>query len=320
MKQLLRKKSFWAVVMMMMILISLSFPHHSFASGFLPDFLNPEKQFKKAMKAFIGQVTQDFANSALKFMYDYVLKLTDISRIKNIYKLLNWSKLAAGSLATIFFIKRLMMALRDTLTDESTPNWSEILGSYVVAVALIFATPYIILHYMIPINNDVVKSISSLGIDVKLVGQKWHTGWWNNADIQSMGYNILFMGLVWAISMLVFAISGAIRYVDLAIVLLLGPLVSSSYTNRSQVYATYWTEATAVIFTQSLHALLAYLVFQWSADGTLLGIVFAIAGSIVALRGPQAIRQFIYTSGTNSFAQGAGRMATYKFMMKSAGR
>lgn len=308
------KKSKLFVIMGAMVAI-LTVASPASAEGFLPDFLNPGKMMQEAIVDFFNEVASDIATAAFELLSDYVIGITEIDKIPSIKTFMQWSQAAGGVIAGIFFIKRLGEALRDELTGETTPNIAEIIGSFAVSCALIFATPYIILNYIIPINNQVVKAISKLGIDVKIyddVIDMMTTG--------DQGLHFVFLFLIWAFVFIAFSISGAIRYVDLAVLLIMGPLVATSYVNRSQVYATYWTEVVAVVFTQSIHMLLAYFVIQWASDGTFLGFCFSLAGAVVALRGPQVLRQFLYTSGSGGMLQGAGRMASYKFLMKGVGK
>lgn len=168
---------------------------------------------------------------------------------------------------------------------------------------------------MIPINNAFVKSVTSLGIKVSMYD--------DFVDVMlgaDQGLHITFLMLVWVIAFISFTIVAAIRYVDLAIILIMGSLVATTYTNRSQVYATYWTEVMSVVFIQSVHIVLAYFIIQWASDGTFMSTIFSLGATVVALRGPQVLRQFLYTSGTGGLVQGAGRFAAYRFLMKGAGR
>lgn len=309
----MRKSKLLAVMGAMVGFLTIASP--AYAEGFMPDFLNPGKMFQDAIVDFFNQVATDIATAAFDLLSDYVIAITDISKIPSINTFIDWSQLAGGTIAAIFFVKRLAEALRDEVTGEGTPNVAEIIGSFAVACALVFATPYIILNYIIPINNQIITSISSLGIDLEVY----------DSVIDMMtpddeGLHFVFLFLIWAFAFVAFSIAGAIRYVDLALVLIMGPLVATSYVNRSQVYATYWTEVIAIVFTQSVHMLLAYFVLQWAAEGTFLGFCFSLAGAVVALRGPQVLRQFLYNSGTGGMLQGAGRFATYKFLMKGVGK
>ena len=135
------------------------------------------------------------------------------------------------------------------------------------------------------------------------------------ADLSVASLHLIFMALIWAIALLVFAVVGALRYIELGIVLIMGPLAASTYVNRSGVLQTYWTEATAVIFTQIAHVILAYWVIQWSSAGTVWGLVSSIAAAGISIRGPQVLRQFLYSSGAGGAITGASRFAVYKAMM-----
>lgn len=300
------------VVMMMGVVASIFLLVPTPANAFFG--FDPAEMMEEAIFSFINSLVSDFASQAFDLLAEYVISLTNINKIPSINTFIDWSQLAAGVLASIFFIKRLAEALRDEVTDENTPNVAEIIGSYVVAIALTQMTPYLITKFLIPLNNLVVKSVSSLGIKVSVYED------FVDVMINDESWHILFMLLVWIIAFLAFTIVAAIRYVDLAILLIMGPLVATTYTNRSQVYTTYWTEAIAVIFIQSIHILLAYFIIQWASEGTFMGLIFSLAATVVALRGPQVIRQFLYQSGTGGMMSGVGRMAAYKFMMRGIGK
>lgn len=305
-------KKKYLIMILGAIVSILTFASPVYASSFLPDFLNPGKMMQEAIIEFFNALASSVASAAFDLLSDYVIAITDIGKIPSIDMFMNWSKWGAGTLGTVFFLKRLLEAYRDDLTGESTPNVAEIVGSFVISMALVFATPYIILEYLIPINNQIVSAVGDLGISLNVYD-----------DVEDFMMNdeelhFTFLFLVWGIALISFSISGAIRYVDLAILLIMGPIVATTYVNRSQVYATYWTEAVAVIFTQSIHMVLAYFVMHWAAEGTFLGICFSLAGAIVALRGPQVLRQFIYGSGAGGMVSGVSRFAAYKVMMKGA--
>lgn len=308
----------------LMFILNLAFPKNfvfaEASGGSWLDFLNPVENFKRAMREWLSEIATGFASFAFEILGEYVIKVTDLSKIPDIYLLLSWSQLAAGGLIILFFIKRVAEGIKAEIFDEDPPNYSEIIGSTVIAASLVFATPFIIERFLIPINNMIVDSIVSLGIDVNVMGNEILDKYTATGSFAAAGIHIIFMILIWAIAFLVFAVAGAIRYVDLGILFIMGPLTATSYTNRSQVYSTYWVEATAIIFTQSIHTLLAYLMLSWASDGTLLGIIYSIAGAVVALRGPQVLRQFIYKSGVGGMASGGSRFAAYKLMMKNIGK
>lgn len=280
---------------------------------------NPVESFKQAIREWFSEIATEAASSAFEFLGTYVIAITDLDKIPSIRTLIEWSQMGAGILVMIFLMKRIIDALKGEALNEGEANFAEIVGSAAISMALIFATPYLIEKFMLTINNAVVKSITDLGIDVTL-GNQVIGMFAPDGELALASLHIILMILIWAVAFLIFSIAGAIRYVDLAVVMIMGPLAATAYTNRSEVYRTYWVEAVAVIFTQCIHVLLAYFMIQWASQGTLLGIVGSIAGAVVAIRGPKTLRQFLYTSGAGGAVTGAGRFAFYKMMMRNVGR
>ncbi|MFE8703900.1 conjugal transfer protein TrbL family protein [Cytobacillus sp. FJAT-54145] len=292
----------------------LFFSPSTYAAGWLDSILDPVANFKKGLREWFSELTTSFATAAFEYMGEFIIAQTNLSKVPNLNTFVNWAQWAGGSLAIFFFIKRVVEGIKDNITGENEPNFAEMIGSLAISMALIFATPKIV-YMFISINNQVVKSITDLGINVNLGGNEILDKYTANGDLALVQLHLLFMTLVWAISFLVFAIVGALRYIELAIVLIMGPIVSTTYVNRSGVLQTYWTEVVAIVFTQVAHVLLAYWIVQWSSAGTTWGLVSSIASAFISLRGPQILRQFIYSSGAGGAVSGASRFAVYKAMM-----
>lgn len=283
-------------------------------ASFLDTLLDPIGNFKKGLREWFSELATSFASAAFEYMGDFIISQSNTGKIPNIKTLVSWSQWAAGSLVTFFLLKRVVEGLRDNLTGESEPNFAEIIGSAALSMAMIFATPKIV-YMFIDINNAVVQGLTtSLGIDVNIAGNEFIDKFTLGGDLALASLHLLFMVLVWAIALIVFAIVGALRYVELGFILVMGPISASTYTNRSGVLQTYWTEAIAVIFTQVAHVLLAYWIIQWSSNGDVWGLVSALASAFISLKGPQILRQFLYSSGTGGMVSGTSRFAVYKAM------
>jgi hypothetical protein len=279
------------------------------------DFLDPIENFKKGMREWFSELATSFATAAFEYLGDFILSTTALEKVPNLETLVSWSQMAGGCLVSFFFIKRVVEGLRDNLTGEGEPNFAEILGSTVVASALVVATPTIV-RMFISLNNMIVSGLtSSLSINVNIAGSEILDKYTASGDLALANLHVIFMLLVWAIAFLVFSIIGALRYVELAILLVMGPISASAYVNRSSAYATYWQEAISVIFTQVAHVILAYWTIQWSSAGTFWGLISSIASAFIALRGPQVLRTYLYSSGTGSMITGVSRIAMYKAMM-----
>jgi|GEM_PF-2778331 len=283
-------------------------------AGFLDAILNPIETINKAIVGFLVSIATGFASWAFGLLGDLVVAQTDISKIPNISTFISWAKYSAGSLIIFFFIKRIVEGLRDNATGEGEPNYAEMIGSTAVSMALVWVIPEVV-YTLIRVNNQIVQAITSIGIKVD--------GDYGVAIIEDMvGPNptlavihIVLIAIIWVICVVIFAIMGAVRYVELGILLIMGPIAATGYANRSQIVGTYMTEAVAIIFTQVAHVILAYWIIQWSAIGDFWGLLSAIGAVFVSIKGPQVLRQYIYNSGTGSAVGNISRMAIYRKMM-----
>jgi hypothetical protein len=230
----------------------------------------------------------------------------------------------AFGLLMVLFMIRILKSLRDNLTDEDEPNYPELLGSFIVSCALIFATPYIINNFLIPANTGIINLISSTSIgaaDMGVINKAKFSDVINfSGDINVWVQIIIEIVLFVVFILLTFA--GALRYVELILLYFLGPFFATSYINRSNLYPTYWTECFAVIFTQSLQFFLLKLAIALIPSGDALSatgivrIVLMTAVVIVGVRGPQILRQYIRGAGISSMASKAGKMMMYRGMSK----
>lgn len=281
-------------------------------------FFDPIGDFQGFIRETLQELATNVATSAFEFLGEYVIAFTDLSRVPMLTTFILWAQWASGTIVMIAMIKGILENLKGEMLLEGDSNFLSVVGNAAVAMSLIYATPHIIKVFLLPINNAVVKSITGLGIDVESGNE--YIDKVPGLTGQVVALHLILMALVWAVCILIFSIAGAIRYVDLAILLIFGPLAAASFSNRGEVFKSYWTEVLAVVFTQSVHVLLAYWIIQWTSKASLMGIVFAIGGTIVAFKGPQVLRQFLYTSGAGGGMAAAGRMVFYRMMLRNVGR
>ncbi|MDZ5813094.1 hypothetical protein U4E84_17310, partial [Halorubrum sp. AD140] len=238
------------IVLAPILLISLFLLPTKAHADILDSILNPVETMNEMIVDFLNTLATSFASWAFDWLGEFIIKQTDLSKVPNLELLVSWSQYSAGALIVFFFVKRLIEGARDDATGEDEPNYAEIIGSTAVSMVLVWAIPEII-HMLISVNNLVVASITDLGIDTD-IGSR---GEGMVEDLigpnpRMATINVILLALIWVICILIFAIVGAIRYVELALCLIIGPLAATAYTNRSQVFSSYITESIAVIFTQ----------------------------------------------------------------------
>jgi hypothetical protein len=223
-----------------------------------------------------------------------------LSRFGDASSMLRIVQTGAATLAIIFFIIRILSAMRDNVTGEKNPNFAEIVGSFVVSLAMVGATPYILQNFLIYLNNGLIVSITDW-VAITLEKNRQLSQIVNFNQIEEVWPRIITR-IILFFAFILFAYAGAVRFIELVLLIFLGPLLATTYTNRSSIFMNYWTDCVAVVFTQSLHffllALMMKLVPEISIGGNdYTNLLLVIAIALVALRGPSILRQYLSSSG-----------------------
>jgi hypothetical protein len=281
------------------------------------DLLNkPSEFFGDLVRKLIIDMIQDPAVWMLKELHK-ILVVQDPFLFET--NLLYWSEIAAMSIATIFFMIRIMNGMKENITGENNANFAEIVGSYLVSVVLIKASSHILWAFLVKISRDLIPSIPAMMFKGSLPPSFDPSQGINGLLINHHydGWLYILVLLIIAIGILGFLFSAAILHIELGILLIIGPLVATSYQNRSQALRTYWTECIAVVFTQSVQYYLFILMIYFFGQKE--QIVWAIATMVVAIRGPQILRQYLHGQGNvpgSGAASTIGRLATFAVVRK----
>lgn len=272
----------------------------------------------KILMVIADTIGKLFTDSLYRFTYEATTK-ESIFRLfgnngPNLETLGQVIQIGAFTLATIFFMIRILNGMKDNLTGENPVNYSEVVGSFIVSCALIMAIPYV-LDFMMSVNKALIETLSRSewgGADLNFKkGAKFGDIVQINASGDSKDW-ARFIGHLFAfIAFIIMAFAGAIRVIELVILYLIGPLLAATYTNRSRVLTSFWTDSIAVIFTQSVHYLLLVLMLRLISNGAIdfsgdgaVNLLLAFGISLVALRGPQVIRQFLGNAGMGGTVSG----------------
>jgi hypothetical protein len=197
---------------------------------------------------------------------------------------------------------------------------SDILFRAGISAILIYALPEI-LNYILRLNEAIMNWLASLGIDfgsgLKLLAFPMGGG--------SALVLILFF-IIFVIALVGLTISNAIRIAELAFLFAIAPIIAVSHSGKGESLQIWIMQAVAVSFTQSV---------QFGLVGFALNLVVNIninewwtwiapVGAVVlAIRGPQVIKQYLYSSGVSGFSVGMAQTAMsyhiYSRMMKVRG-
>jgi hypothetical protein len=288
------------------------------------DLLDIKQTINDWFQSFFSDLATSLYKIGTQLLRQYLAQSTDLNQLPKVWEILQWTQLGAQVLATIFLLIRLFQAVRDVVTGEAEPNYAEIIGSFILTFALIFATPYIVTHFFFKVNNAVLASLPALGISLSFPDK----GVTDLLTDPMMGLDkqavvTALMGLIWSLGYFAFALVSAIRYAEIAGLLVLGPLLATSVLGRSDAYRVYWMETAAVVFLQPFHFLLAYWILS-SLDKGIMGVIFSLGCSVIGIRGPHLLRQWMYGAGTRGTLigaiGGARRLDVYPYLIKHVGR
>lgn len=196
------------------------------------------------------------------------------------------------------------------------------IGTYFIHVTfaggLIYILPKTVTLVFLPINNALINFIGEVGIDTSRIEDSFQSAWGIIKE-----ENILrIMFLILVIALLVLAIAGAIRYIEILIAILISPLVALSVINNSDGLQIWIREIIAIVFTQAIHFLILQILLSiiGGVENLTIMIILSIGTIVVGLRGPQILRQYLYKTGTSSVlvssAGSAGRIGMMGMMIK----
>lgn len=217
-------------------------------------------------------------------------------------------------LVTNVGFRGLMYMLTGTTGTNHAPM-SDILGKAWISAILIAALPPILKDVLLPLNSYLMNWVQSIGVNFEngLLAMAF--------PVYNTLTNVIIF-CVWLIAMVGLLWSNAVRVAELILLYFIGPLIAVSHSGRGEALQIWITQAVAVTFTQSLQYTLVGLSFNLMLAATYdwwtyLGGIGAV---VLAIRGPQVIKQFLYSTGTaggaTSLAQQAAGTAIYRSMMK----
>lgn len=281
------------------------------------NFWNPIENAKEAFKEFLAQIASDFAGAAVDFVGDYITQPTDLSeKIPHFDSLIVGAQAIGGSVCLIFLYKRLLTAMRDMSTEEDNPNFAEIIGSTAVSAGLIASLPLFVERFLLPISNQIVKWIGNFPIDFEVVDAGLLEEMAPGTGLATAAFHVLFVAVIWGLGFFGLALAGMLRIAHLTIALIVGPIIMATYTNRSGILQTYFTELIAIVFTQPLHMLCYALVIWLTSTGSFESMLLSLAFIVVGIAGPSVIKRYIHSTGTAGAATGAGKFILYRAMMR----
>jgi len=261
----------------------------------------------------IAGASQNLFEFFIKFINTLIVQPTEPGKyITNFDQYLKGVQYFAGGLLVIFVILAVFRQISGVMYQSERS-----VGTYFIHVTLagglIYVLPKVVTSVLIPLNNALINFIGSVGVDASRIEESLSSsGGWGAVAKESWMFSV--MSLILTIALLALCITGAIRYIETLIAILISPLVALSVINSSDGLQIWIRETISIVFTQVVHFLILEILLSiiGGVDNMVLVVVLSIGTVAVGLRGPQIIRQYLYRTGTSSTivasAGSAGRL------------
>lgn len=264
----------------------------------------------------IAEIATDGLKQAMELIIDMVMNLSDINKYVNVDDFLDYIYAIAAALLIVAIAKE---GVKSQVNIGKRKSISEMTMRVIVAGTGIYFLPWSVENIFLPINNLTMQLINSIGQEVTPDALKELL----TRDINSLGALLIALMLIYVIGYIIFGIAAAMRYIELIIAIMISPIIATSFIKGNEGVETWCKETTCIVFTQSIHILLLKLLVMIAVNVTGIAmIVLSIGVVAVGLKGPQIIRNYLYSSGVGSnsisIVTGGIRMATMQKMMSAS--
>jgi hypothetical protein len=269
----------------------------------------------------IAGASQNLFEFFIKFINTLIVQPTEPGKyITNFGQYLKGVQYFAGGLLVIFVILAVFRQISGVMYQSERS-----VGTYFIHVTLagglVYVLPKVVTSVLLPLNNALINFIGSVGVDASRIEESLSSsGGWGAVAKESWMFSV--MSLILTIALLALCITGAIRYIETLIAILISPLVALSVINSSDGLQIWIRETISIVFTQTIHFLILEILLSimGGVDNMVLVVVLSIGTVVVGLRGPQIIRQYLYRTGTSSTivasAGSAGRLGMMAMIFK----
>lgn len=275
---------------------------------------------KNSIWSFVMDFISDIMTKAFGLISDLILQTSNINQYFDVTKYIVNIQAVAGALLALAVVWEATKQLSGNVLPGNEKSLGTIAGQTLVAGAMIFFLPWSVVNIFLRLNNALITMIKSIGVtvDMNTISGILRLG----TDPNQIGGLVIVLTLILVIGFLLIGVAAGIRFIELVIIILVAPVVAISAVKSYDAIQVWVRETVAVVFTQCIQLLLLQfiMVILLNVQGVMT-FMLAIGCVVVAIRGPQVLRQFLYSSGTGSAAIGAagsvGRMAAMKIMVKS---
>lgn len=224
-------------------------------------------------------------------------------------------QILAASLLALNLAFRIWKFQTGTAFGGQTEPFPDIIYRTCMSGVLIFGLPEI-LNKLMELNSVLIQYISERGMDF--------TELMEDVTIPGTGdFIMLLVVCIFIIALVGLTISNAMRIAELCLLYVFAPIMAVSYAGKGETFQIWITQAVSVSLTQCVQFYLLSLSINFMGNistGEWWSWIAPIGAIVISIRGPQLLKQFLYSSGVGGFATGAAQSvassAIYSKMMK----
>ncbi|MEK4983608.1 conjugal transfer protein TrbL family protein [Bacillus sp. FSL K6-6540] len=243
-----------------------------------------------------------------------MMSTPDLSSIPYVEQAMEYSRIIAGSLLVTTLAFRLWRAQGRLITGQQEPI-ADILYKTAISAVLIYGLPEI-LSFLLQMNALLIEGIKTMGVDLT-------KGLKTLAFPLTQGITLSIFFCIWIVALCGLSISNAIRLAELCFLYVVGPIMAVSHAGKGESFQIWVMQAVSVTFTQAVQFFLVGFALNNSANMALnswTSLLLPIGSVVLAIRGPQVLKQFLYSSGVTGvavgYSQAAFSQAIYGAMLK----
>ncbi|MCY9763553.1 hypothetical protein M5X06_00220 [Paenibacillus alvei] len=244
-----------------------------------------------------------------------MLSTPDFKDLPFVEKAMRYSRYIAGSLLVTQFVFRIWKSKTSKLTTGNAEPYPDIIWRSLLSAVLIYGLPEI-LRYLLRINALLIEGIGQMGVDF--------TSGLKALVFPGSGATILVIFFcIFVVALIGLTLSNAIRLAELCFLYIIGPIIAVSHAGKGESFQIWVMQAVAVTFTQAVQFLMVGAAMNFTVNAEFnqwYSFLLPIGAIVVAVRGPQMLKQFLYSTGTAGAMTGGVKSiastAIYTKMMK----
>lgn len=316
-----RRKLFLSFVLIIPISIMVSgVAYAGFFENMIDDWI--QKLIIVPIKEFIVSLL----SVSMTGLQSWVFKPVNIMGHPMVKESLEATQYIATGLLILNVMKEILVSMYEEGIGDGGRTLEDIFFKAIKSFVLIHLTPWILTDVLIRGNDLLLSAIGQLGANQMMITVSDQL----LQEKSSLSGSFLIMVIVYiiyALGMVILAVLGAFRYVQLITLAALGPFLAVSTSGKGDSYNTWIRESIAVTFTQSFQCWML-----WMASSSLLAnighgsfsidnfwnSVLAVVFIISTIMAPSFLKKWLHSSGMGGAVGGAAKAGAYRIMMKTA--